>query len=72
MTNRADRPKFWDSLFRKQPIENGVPDPVEEDIARVRAGFDKASTNLSNSVTALLDDLERRQRVRRDRGVRDV
>jgi hypothetical protein len=65
MTNRASRPKFWSSLFRKQPIEPGVADPLEEDIARVRAGFERASANLSDSVNALLDDLERRQKRRR-------
>lgn len=65
------RPKFWNSLFTKQPIERGAPDPIEEDIARVRAGFDRASTNLSNSVTALLDDLQRRQQLK-GRGVHDA
>jgi hypothetical protein len=64
MTEHDPRPKFWSSLFRKQPIERGIPDPVGDDIAFVRAGFQRASQNLTDSVNELLDDLERKQRAR--------
>lgn len=67
MTSHGSRPKFWSSIFHKQPIEKGVYDPIDEDLGRVRAGFDQASTNLTNSVKALLDDLER-QKNRQQRG----
>ena len=63
----TEKPGFWSTLFRKQPIERGVPDPLELDLDRVRIGVQRASADLATSVTALLDDMERRQRLRRQR-----
>lgn len=68
----AGRAKFWSSLFRKQPIEDGVRDPLEEDVARVREGVRKASLDLTDSVEALLDDLQRRHNKRRNPGQHNV
>ena len=64
--------KFWSSIFHKQPIERGVPDPLEADLERVRAGVQRATNELSDSVSALLDDLQRRQEARRKGGTHHV
>lgn len=41
---------FWSTLFKKQPIENGVPDPVE---AAVNASHDELKEEASSLVCAI-------------------
>lgn len=41
---------FWSTLFKKQPIEAGVPDPVE---AAVNASHDELKEEASSLVCAI-------------------
>lgn len=55
------RPRFWDSLFRRQPVEQGAADPLTIEREMTARQLRAASTDLHRALEALAGRLRSRE-----------